>query len=154
MKEYKNYSQAEKSIIDLSDITNEASKKKEQQNKIAASKNSNEGFLYSTNDDLDNFFVHSNQPAMNMGMGSMGMGGMGNVGGGYNPGMMGANPNMRVGGGMQPMGGMNMGGMAQGGMGMNMGYGQNMGGMNANFNPMMGQMGGNMQQGFGSKFIS
>ncbi len=121
----------------MSDLASEANKKKETKGKIEAIKNSNEGFLYSSEADLDNFFIAPQG-------GNMGM----NMQGGFNQGGMNMNMGMNQGmrpqqGGMYPnqMGGMNMG-MQQQQMGMQ----GNFYGNQQGFNPMMGNQGG-----FGSK---
>jgi epsin len=133
-KEYKNYSNTEKSIIDLSDLASEANKKKENKGKIDAIKNSNEGFLYSSKEDLDNFFIAPQS---------------GNAGmqGGFNQGGM--NMNMGMNQGMRQQ---QQGGMYPNQMGMNMGMQQqqqqmgmqgNFYGNQQGFNPMMGNPQGN-----------
>ena len=121
----------------MSDLPSEANKKKEQKGKIDAIKNSNEGFLYSSKEDLDNFFIAPQ--GGNMGMqGGFNQGGM-NMN-------MGMNQGMRPQGGMYPnQMGMNMG-MQQPQMGMNTGMQGNFYGNQQGFNPMMG----NPQGNFGS----
>jgi hypothetical protein len=136
--DYKNYSNAEKSIIDLSDLASEANKKKETKGKIEAIKNSNEGFLYSSKEDLDNFFIAPQG-------GNMGM----NMQGGFNQGGMNMNVGMNQGmrpqqGGMYPnQMGMNMGMQQQQQMGMQGMQGGNFYGNQQGFNPMMGGNQGN-----------
>jgi len=154
--EYKKFSNAEKSIIDLSDLASEANKKKEQKGKIEAIKNSNEGFLYSSKEDLDNFFI---APQGNMGMnmqGNFNQQGMG-MNMGMNQGMrpqqgMYPNQQMGMGMGMNPQMGVNMGmGMQQ--QQQQMGMQGNFYGQNQGFNPMMGNQGNfgnpNMNQQMG-----
>lgn len=147
--DYKNYSNAEKNIIDLSDLASEATKKKEQKGKIEAIKNSNEGFLYSSKEDLDNFFITP--------QGGMGINANMNMQGNFNQGGM--NMNMGMNQGMRPQGqqgmypnqmGMQMGMQGQGGnfYGNQGGFNPMMGNPQGNFgNPNMNQMGG-MNNGF------
>lgn len=123
----------------MSDLASEANKKKEQKGKIDAIKNSNEGFLYSSKEDLDNFFIAPQGGNMGMNMNMQG--------GGFNQG--GVNMNMGMNQGMRPQGG-----MYPNQMGMNMGMQQQQMGMQGGnfygnqqgFNPMMG----NPQGNFGS----